>query len=158
MFGRAHFLLWQFGRSCFTDSLVWQYLYCLLANQLFKPPVLRIQILIWSPPCSKFRFACNQVSFPVICKRFEKLSEICYGRYSNQNLFYNYLSFIYFLPTESESHEILVHGPDIFGRAHLTFCIAAGLFTLQEMIPTCNPGANSLFAEGTTAQGKIKDV
>lgn len=56
MFGRAHFLLWQFGRSCFTDSLVWQYLYCLLANQLFKPPVLRIQILIWSSDLPAIRF------------------------------------------------------------------------------------------------------
>lgn len=44
-----------------------------------------------------------------------------------KNLFYNYLSFIYFLPTEAKSHEILVHGPDIFGRAHLTFCSTTGL-------------------------------
>lgn len=39
---QSHFL-WQFGRSYFINNLVWQDLYCLLANQLFQPPVLRIQ-------------------------------------------------------------------------------------------------------------------
>lgn len=39
---QSHFL-WQFGRNCFINNLVWQDQYCLLANQLFQPPVLRIQ-------------------------------------------------------------------------------------------------------------------
>lgn len=38
------------------------------------------------------------------------------------------------------------------------FAVQLGCFTLQEIILICNPGADSLFAEGTTAQGKMKDV